>query len=350
MRRHTRHATTPHDGPGPVDSRFSVLNRWKLRPLCAPHAIAGGFSGAFVFRIECGEGLFAMRGWPVGADQRRLNSLHLILVHVAESGVPVAVPLRGVDGLRLQWHAERWWQIEPWLSGEANYRSSPTRAKLNAAMTALAGFHAAASTFEGVEKHDEWFGGRTFGVAPSVRDRRQLVEQRLLNDGTTALRHRISRSDAGSFIDLAEKVLFHVDLLKDTIYRELRRGESLEVPLLPVLRDVWHDHVLFTGDRVTGLIDPAACRRDTVATDLSRLLGSFCGDDREQWQDAITSYARHRPLDENELNLIPILDRSGVLLSATNWLRRHYVDNVDCNTPAVVARIHELVERLERMH
>lgn len=331
-----------------MDSRYSVLNRWNLRPSTEPHVIGGGFSGALVFRIECDEGSFAFRGWPIGADNRRLDALHRLLVCVARYDVPVAVPLCGGDGLRLQWHADRWWQVEPWLPGEATFRSSPSRAKLDAAMSALASFHAAASSYELDMESDEWFRGPRFGIAPSVRDRRQIVEQRLLGDAMAALRQRIPQSDTGSFADLARKALFHIDARKEAIYGELRRAESLEVRLLPVLRDVWHDHVLFTQHRVTGLVDPSACRRDTVAADLSRLLGSLLGDDRAEWEFAIACYQQHRRLTENERQLIPILDRSGVLLSATNWIRRHYLDGVDCNTAAVLARLGELVARLER--
>jgi Ser/Thr protein kinase RdoA (MazF antagonist) len=148
---------------------------------------------------------------------------------------------------------------------------------------------------------------------------------------------------------LARKALFHIEAFKENVCGDLLRAEMLEVPLLPAIRDLWHDHVLFSGDRVTGLIDLSAARRDTAAADLSRLLGSMLGDRRREWQDAIALYEAHRALTDNERVLIPILDRSGVLLSAMNWLKRHYLEGVDCDTPAVRARLAELVSRLEHL-
>ena len=41
-----------------------------------------------------------------------------------------------------------------------------------------------------------------------------------------------------------------------------------------------HDHVLFDGDRVTGIIDFAAAKVDHVAADLARLFGESDPDDR----------------------------------------------------------------------
>ena len=70
----------------------------------------------------------------------------------------------------------------------------------------------------------------------------------------------------------------------------------MTVPLQPCLRDVWHDHVLFQGDEVTGLIDPSAARTDTVAADISRLAGSLIADDRRAWGKAMDAYQAVRPL------------------------------------------------------
>src|SRR5205807_3808434 len=57
---------------------------------------------------------------------------------------------------------------------------------------------------------------------------------------------------------------------------EIGRLESLadiSLPLQPCIRDIWHDHVLFTANDVTGVIDFGAVDMDTPATDIARLLG-----------------------------------------------------------------------------
>ena len=53
--------------------------------------------------------------------------------------------------------------------------------------------------------------------------------------------------------------------------------ESL--PLSPAIRDIHHDHVLFSGDQVTGLVDFGILRIDTPLADMARLVGSLVADD-----------------------------------------------------------------------
>src|SRR5207237_10847988 len=43
--------------------------------------------------------------------------------------------------------------------------------------------------------------------------------------------------------------------------------------------DLHREHVLFTGDTVTGIIDFASSKRDHPALDLARYLGDAAGDD-----------------------------------------------------------------------
>jgi Ser/Thr protein kinase RdoA (MazF antagonist) len=100
---------------------------------------------------------------------------------------------------------------------------------------------------------------------------------------------------------------------------------------------------------VTGLIDPSACRKDCVATDLARLVGSLVGDDRARWSAATAFYASQRPLTDAEAALLPALDQSGVILSAMAWLRRRYVLGQPCETEPVLKRLAATVERAERM-
>src|SRR5207237_4695271 len=85
---------------------------------------------------------------------------------------------------------------------------------------------------------------------------------------------------------------------------------DLPLPVQPCLCDVWHDHVLFTGDDVTGLIDYGAVKEDNVAADLARLLGSLVGDDRALYEMGLDAYAAVRPLAEQERQLVPLLDRT----------------------------------------
>jgi Ser/Thr protein kinase RdoA (MazF antagonist) len=120
------------------------------------------------------------------------------------------------------------------------------------------------------------------------------------------------------------------------------------LPLQPCLCDAWHDHVLFDGDVVAGLIDFGSVKRDNVAVDLARLLGSLVGNNRQQWAIGLSAYERVRRLSLIEEELVDILDISGTWLGAANWLkwlyheRRHYDDR-----DAVARRLAALVERME---
>jgi Ser/Thr protein kinase RdoA (MazF antagonist) len=333
-----------------VNPPFSLVDRFgsRLAPLSPPQPVTGGFSGATVFRLACRDGTFALRGWPPSAEPARIRGLHRLLRHVAAHGVPVAVPLSDHRGETLLGHADRYWQIEPWLPGRADFRASPTDARLAAAMTTLAAFHNAAASFTPSPEEAEWFGGPAFGVPPTIAERRARMIRSVLGGELNIPAIRTPAAGADEFADLAARALRGFRRVGDTVLRDLRAFETVPVPLLPCLRDVWHDHVLFTGDAVTGLIDPAACRRDTVATDLSRLLGSLLGDNPPRWDFAIAQYVR-RPLTPDEAALIPVLDRTGVLLSAATWLRRRYLLNDPCETPEVLARLRETVERIDQM-
>jgi len=113
-------------------------------------------------------------------------------------------------------------------------------------------------------------------------------------------------------------------------------GETL--PVQPVIRDIWHDHLLFTGDEVTGIVDFGAMQMDNVAVDLARLLGSLVGNETSRWEFAIDHYCQHRPLNSFEIQFAFALNQCADLLSSLNWLkwilveRRQFEswDNVDC--------------------
>lgn len=120
------------------------------------------------------------------------------------------------------------------------------------------------------------------------------------------------------------------------------------VPLQPCLCDIWHDHVLFDGDTVVGLIDYGNVKVDHVAVDLARLLGSMVGDDAQQRLAGLQAYTRIRPLSWEEPGLVAILDETGAILGIATWLKWLYRDGKEFEDRAAAAhRLAKLVERME---
>jgi Ser/Thr protein kinase RdoA (MazF antagonist) len=123
------------------------------------------------------------------------------------------------------------------------------------------------------------------------------------------------------------------------------------VRVQPCLCDIWHDHVLFEGDTVSGLIDFGSVKWDHVAVDVARLLGSLVGDDAEGWATGLAAYRSVRRFTDEDEKLAHFLDRTGVVVGAMNWLlwlyqeERRFEDD-----DGVAKRLGVLVGRLEKMN
>jgi hypothetical protein len=108
-------------------------------------------------------------------------------------------------------------------------------------------------------------------------------------------------------------------------------------------------HILYSGDEVTGLIDYGGVKTDHVAVDLSRLLGSLIEDDDDAWVAGIAAYGEVASWDPHVVPLARLLDETGTLLGAANWLlwldrpERRFDDRA-----RAAARLGTLVRRLER--
>lgn len=125
-------------------------------------------------------------------------------------------------------------------------------------------------------------------------------------------------------------------------------GLTPELRLQPAIRDIHHDHVLFTGDEVTGILDFGAMRIDTPLTDIARLVGSLVGDDHDARQFAFDAYAGLRPLSDADRRLIDVLDETRLILGALNWLTWLYVERRDMGPIGpIVRRMGEILMRLE---
>jgi Ser/Thr protein kinase RdoA (MazF antagonist) len=310
---------------------------------------ARGFSGASIWRIETEAGPFALRALGAeSVDRSRLAGLHRLVTHIRKCGVTqVPVPLAAIDGATFFEAGQTIWQLEPWLPGVADFHARPSELRLVAAMTCLALWHRAAAGFAPLDAGRQWFFTSRSGTSPGLAERAREIS-RWNRETCELVRQRLESSPWKEFGELGRKVLDQFVQVGPRIAARLNLGLGSKVPLQPCLRDIWHDHVLFTGNEVTGMIDPHAARSDSVATDLARLLGSLVGDDRVAWEAGLNAYQQVRPLALEELALVELFDQSAVLLSGLTWLDwvclqgRAFDDRVK-----VAARLRTIVERLE---
>jgi len=195
----------------------------------------------------------------------------------------------------------------------------------------------------------EWFACRIQCESPAVRERLQRIRG-LQHGGIHHLKESLPTNGRSEFHDIGRHILELFPQAATAIESELAAVKHFAFDLQPCLRDIWHDHVLFTGDEVTGFIDASACRFENVATDLARLFGSLIEDDSDAWQIALEEYQRQSPLTAEERALVQRLDRSAVLLAGITWLRRSCTKNeAVSNDERVVLRMQIIATRLERL-
>lgn len=306
-----------------------------------------GFSGARVFRVKIDEAAFCVRQWPTGMPSERLLAIHGLLRHLGgDADVPIPVPIRSADGGSIVTFDGQFWQVEPWLPGEADFDQQPTEERLVSAMTGLAKWHLLAAQYEPPHCDIDWLLPCHEDRSPTVSARlRGLVQwQANLDD----VEQRLMLEPDDRFRSVGQEIAIHFRRLADSIGRELQQVESLSVRQQPCIRDLWHDHLLFCDDRLTGIIDFGAVKTDSVACDLSRLLGSLFGNDASAWQRALDAYEQTRPLTTTEHQLLRPLNRSGILLSGMTWLQRRAENRISVEQlPRVITRLERIIGQLE---
>ncbi len=312
---------------------------------------AAGFSGATIVRTNGPAGEFCLRGWPTDAlPEQRICGLHRLLQHIHRQGVDcVSVPVTSEIGDTLVMRHGRCWQLEPWMPGIADFWSNPNENRLRSAARRLAEWHRGAASFIPQRSEAEWFTCRNQAESPAVRERLERVRH-LQHGGIRRLKTSLPSNGRCEFHDIGRHILELFPKAAPAVEAALAVARHSPFKLQPCLRDIWHDHVLYTGDQVTGLIDASACRRENVATDLARLLGSLVEDEPNGWEIALEEYQRHSPLTATELALVRILDLSMVLLAGITWLSRSYIEKEPvADNEHVVSRMRTIATRLERL-
>ncbi len=337
----------PMPNPPPVLAAYPFVGRPKSVQSMGG---AGGFSGARFWQVETTRGRLCLRRWPVEYPKvGDLRFIHAVLRHVAEKGFELApVPLENSAGATYTSHDGHLWELTPWLPGEASSSDRPSEARHVAAMECLAEFHRATEQFCWREAEPQKVACPVVGPSAGIRKRAEVLREWMAGRAGQ-LREVIGRRNASvEMSDRAERLLRLLPQWGPVVAENLAQFDGCSVPLQPCIRDVWQDHLLFQGEKVSGLIDFGSMGIDNVSCDVARLLGSFAGHSSDLWRTGIEAYASIRGLSERELGLVQAFDRSGVLLGACNWAGWVLLEGRVFEDPkAVLRRMDALMERLE---
>lgn len=328
----------------------------------------GGYSGASLWRVAGTEtatalGLgdcklssspirYCLRLYPfeavdsVGSDSesiKRAHWIHQILEQCIENGFEseeIPLPIRNRQGETLTRIGSNVFELTSWLPGQASFWQAPSDEKLDSVMDRVAKLHRALRncgdnrlgedatsirnptadpSFGGDSNGSLIQGSETHSVVPNgIRQRLHLIEE-LNSETLPRIRQRLKSQNP--FGDIATELLHFYDRNQAIVSEQLRRIGDYRFPIQPCVRDLWHDHVLFEQDRVSGFIDFGAMAVDNRGLDLSRLLGSLVGNDLRRWQLALERYNLRSELSEQERQLIVVYDRSTTMLAGLNWLK-----------------------------
>jgi homoserine kinase type II len=301
------------------------------------------FSGAALWRLSTPRGPLCLRRWPAEhPSPERLQFVQAVLWHVDQEGfhrVPLPLETRHKHGFVR--HAGHLWELTPWLPGATDFRANPGIARLKNALLALAHFHCAAHSFPLADPGPS--------RSPGILSREAKLHG-LLNGGLEQLQAAVVAGGWPELGDLGHRLIALAAQCGPATHSLLQKVSRLQVPIEPCIRDVWQANVLFVGDEVTGIVDFGAMRPESVATDVSRLLGSLALDNGADWQRGLAAYESVRQLSDDERTLVSAFDRSTVVMGGLQWLEWVYVGRREFGQPrAVLARVREFLARLERL-
>ena len=326
-----------------------VLSNWIADPLEAAirPVTSGGFSGAQVWQVEYRGRMFALRRWQAGFPESRLIGVHSIQGWLGHAGLPVPTLVRtSAAAQTIVREEDALWELATWMPGLADYHEHSLPEKLDAAMCLLARLHLTAAKLP--TELPSW--EKATRVSPALMRRSERLCNLVLADNRR-IRNLSGYKPANAEQRLALKGFTLLARTAEAELQKSQRWETEELPLQWCLRDVRDEHVLFTENCVTGLVDFGAVGFDSPAGDVARLLGSLVGDDREGWRRGLEAYESIKPLSAVEREAIVFFDSSGVVISTANWLTWLFGPkkraSESWHRPAALKRLAWLVGRLE---
>jgi Ser/Thr protein kinase RdoA (MazF antagonist) len=280
-------------------------------PNAVVQSVHAGFSGATVFRVASGDAHFALKAYPADwGDAARLSELHR---HVASAGtdlMPPMFPARfGATVVEVQ---DRLWELAEWRVGQPI--SNETIALAIEACAKL---------------HLRWLlPALAAQPCPTVVRQWAVLDEWQEADVNQYLDGELSKASS-----LLERLLAPTrDALRPWLIRP--------VPVQIIHGDLWTGNVLIHNGRVSGIIDCAAMRVDSVVGDLARLCGTTSIDINRH---IVEQYEPQRLLQPAEWELLHTLGRSGPVARLAQWLKWLVVQRREFADPYAARRRFEEV-------
>lgn len=342
-----------------VNSIVELCRNWTAGgpPRVVPMPVSG-FSGSRVFVVELPEtgARFVLKCFHAAATTEHARFVHGLARHLRAEGLSqVPEVMRTSHGDTIVADADgRLWELCRFIRGRVIPRPSPPQAA--AAARALARLHLAAARLSSWPPRL----GSSRGLVERISRARMLLDRPWHDRLPGWVRLARGSMDRSLRASLEVRAVASVELFAacggDAFLRGLSAMQAPVSMLQPVLRDIWHEHVLFAsaGDAVTGMIDLHAAGIDTPATDLARLFGSWeapAGSERsslsERWPQAFDSYQEVRPLSAAEVRMIPVLHAGVVVFGIDNWFRWLFDEHrTFSNIDGPIGRLDSLLETM----
>lgn len=260
-----------------------------------------GLSEATVWRVEWGQSSFAIRRHPRGVDPAYVRRASSTLFAIKEAGLefvaaPTSEPLLLAD--------DRLWEIAPWLPGQSLAERGPDPAAEQSALAALVKFHELTRRNATESKPRSLFAERcraleALDLRPTVAEHAAIPGpiQHVLKQLKTHLPEAAARANLAT-------------------QRYTRVVQATQI----IHGDARPEHFLLVGQEVTGLIDFGSMRWDSPLADVARLAGEIAEGAEPRLVELASVYSQmaSTAIDPAQIS---VLDLSGAVLSAANWLR-----------------------------
>jgi homoserine kinase type II len=245
--------------------------------------IAEGISNSNYF-LQTDVDRYILTLYEMRANTKDLPYFLDVMHHLADAGLPCPLPVDDKKGVSLQKLADRDACIISFLDGVSV--SHPTAEQCASVGKVLADMHVAAGSFTQSRDNELSVQGWK-DLASSVRDQADTITP-----------------------GLAKLIDDEIAYLEDHWPTDLPSGL--------VHADLFPDNVLFTGDKLTGIIDFYFACSDMFAYDIAVCINAWCFDEDHQF---LTSHAKRltemydivRPLTAAEVEALPILCRGAAM-------------------------------------